>query len=512
MKHPPCIICGGDKQIYLYTIHKNRLWQCTECGIVSSYPHLTREDILMSYGNDADPEDIWLESPTEIEASKDYIKSLLKRIGGRSKIILVAPSQHIFADLAPKNGIDIVRHLTIHEFENISCQNKNIDAIVFLYQIEKFEFPQKIFEHAYEIVKSEGFLFIVTPSLDSRSARFFGPNWTEWRPENKYYFDFASIQSILLRNGFNNIQISEDARWYTFEHINQRATNFPNTRITRSIRLIYKILPSRTHSWRFRLPSSGMVVCAQKTQKRKKNLLSIIVPVYNESATFPTLMGQLVSKQFEGVDKEIVLVESNSSDDSRELVLQYEGQSGIKVILQEKALGKGNAVRDGFSNASGDVLLIQDADLEYDLDDYESLLEPILSYKEAFVLGSRHGGNWKMRHFNDQYQLAAIFNFGHVLFTFLINLLYGQRLKDPFTMFKVFRRDCLYNLKLECDRFDFDFELVIKLIRKGYTPVEIPVNYNSRSFAEGKKVNMFRDPLTWIRALIKYRFVKITND
>jgi len=79
-------------------------------------------------------------------------------------------------------------------------------------------------------------------------------------------------------------------------------------------------------------------------------------------------------------------------------------------------------------------------------------------------------------------------------------------------MFKIFHRDCLYNLSFECNRFDFDFELVIKLIRKGYIPIEIPTNYNSRSFAEGKKVNMFRDPLTWIRALIKYRFAKITKE
>ena len=85
-------------------------------------------------------------------------------------------------------------------------------------------------------------------------------------------------------------------------------------------------------------------------------------------------------------------------------------------------------------------------------------------------------------------------------------------MKDPFTMFKVFRRDCLYNLDFECNRFDFDFELVIKLLRKGYIPVEIPVNYYSRSFKEGKKVNMLRDPFTWIKASFKYRFVKITKD
>jgi hypothetical protein len=128
------------------------------------------------------------------------------------------------------------------------------------------------------------------------------------------------------------------------------------------------------------------------------------------------------------------------------------------------------------------------------------------------VLGSRHAGKWKMRHFSDQKALSTYFNFGHILFTALLNLLYGQKMKDPFTMFKIFRRDCLYNLKFECNRFDFDFELVIKLLRKGYVPLEIPVNYVSRSYQEGKKVDMLRDPLTWIKALFRYRFAKITKD
>jgi hypothetical protein len=102
--------------------------------------------------------------------------------------------------------------------------------------------------------------------------------------------------------------------------------------------------------------------------------------------------------------------------------------------------------------------------------------------------------------------VAMVVNVGHLLFVGLLNTLYRQRLRDPFTMYKVFRRDCLHGLTFECDRFDFDFELVIKLVRKGYVPLEIPVNYSSRSFKEGKKVSMLRDPLTWIRALVKYRF------
>ncbi len=100
-------------------------------------------------------------------------------------------------------------------------------------------------------------------------------------------------------------------------------------------------------------------------------------------------------------------------------------------------------------------------------------------------------------------------NLGHVFFTALFNVVYGTRLRDPFTMFKVFRRDCLYGLTFESNRFDFDWELVGKLVRAGYRPLEIPVNYRSRSFSEGKKVSFFRDPLTWIRACFKYRFVRL---
>jgi hypothetical protein len=111
-----------------------------------------------------------------------------------------------------------------------------------------------------------------------------------------------------------------------------------------------------------------------------------------------------------------------------------------------------------------------------------------------------------MRRFERRLGISWLFNFGHLVFLMLFNLLYGQRLKDPFTMFKVFRRDCLHGLHFECDRFDFDFELVIKLLRKGYQPAEIAVNYTSRSFDQGKKVRPFRDPPTWLRALIRYRF------
>lgn len=235
--------------------------------------------------------------------------------------------------------------------------------------------------------------------------------------------------------------------------------------------------------------------------------LSVVVPVFNEITTAQTALEALLAKEIPGIEIEIIIVESNSTDGSREIVRAFEGKPRVTVILEDKPSGKGHAVRAGFAAATGDILLIQDADLEYDLADYEILLAPIVADRQEFVLGSRHGqGGWAIRKFSDQPLQALALNLGHWFFTLLIDASLGIWLKDPFTMYKVFRRDCLKDLTFTCNRFDFDFELLIKLIRNGHRPIEIPIAYHSRSFKEGKKIRMFRDPLTWIVAWAKARF------
>jgi hypothetical protein len=238
---------------------------------------------------------------------------------------------------------------------------------------------------------------------------------------------------------------------------------------------------------------------------------SIIVPVYNEKDTFPELMRTLLAKRLDhlGLEREIILVESNSTDGTRELVAGFDSTPGVKILWQERPRGKGHAVRAGLAVASGDIMLIQDADLEYDLNDYDVLLEPLLAGRAAFVLGSRHGGRMRMRQFQEQKVLGEALNVAHVVLAGFINVLYGQSMKDPFTMFKVFRRECLYGLQFECNRFDFDHELVIKLVLKGYRPLEIPVNYCARSFRQGKKISFFRDPPGLIAADLKYRLQRL---
>ncbi len=237
--------------------------------------------------------------------------------------------------------------------------------------------------------------------------------------------------------------------------------------------------------------------------------LSVIVPVYNERATARIALDAITAKRIAGWEIEVIIVESNSTDGTREIVNSYAALPHVKIFLEGRPRGKGHAVRHGLGHATGDVLLIQDADLEYDLADYEKLLAPLAAGTHTFVLGSRHGDSLFIRKFDEQVLHAFVLNAGHWFFTALVDVSLGLTLRDPFTMYKVFRRECLAGLTFESNRFDFDWELLIKLVRKGHLPVEIPVKYVSRSFKEGKKVSMFRDPPNWLWAWAKYRFQRL---
>jgi glycosyltransferase involved in cell wall biosynthesis len=244
--------------------------------------------------------------------------------------------------------------------------------------------------------------------------------------------------------------------------------------------------------------------------------VSIVIPVYNEAKTVSILLEQ-VWNQPVGIDKEMVIVESNSTDGSREICQKFKSEKDainpgiVKLVLQEKPRGKGNAMKEGLKNSTGDIILIQDADLEYDVTDYPSVLKPILDGKTSFVLGSRHlsAGSWKIRKFEGSPIKAQFLNFGGILFHGFFNIMFGTRLTDPTTMYKVFKRSCLEHFTMTGNRFDFDFELVGKLIRSGFPPLEVPISYNSRGFEEGKKVRMFHDPILWVRIILKTRFTKL---
>jgi glycosyltransferase involved in cell wall biosynthesis len=233
------------------------------------------------------------------------------------------------------------------------------------------------------------------------------------------------------------------------------------------------------------------------------------MPVYNEAGTVATAIERTLAVDIPDVDVELVVVESNSSDGTRSIVSRYEADPRVKLVLQDAPRGKGAAVREGFRHATGGIVLIQDADLEYSTDDYPKLIEPIMRGDVDFTLGSRHAPGRSVRVMDETRMVAPIMNTAHWAFTWFFNVTYGTKLRDPFTMYKVFRSECIEGVEFVADRFDFDWELAAKLVRLGYKPIEIPVEYKARSFHGGKKVRFFRDPPTWVVACLRFRFCSL---
>ena len=242
--------------------------------------------------------------------------------------------------------------------------------------------------------------------------------------------------------------------------------------------------------------------------------LAILVPIYNERHTVLAALERIRGQEVRGVAwKEIVLIESNSTDGTRELVQEWgRHHPEVRIILQDAPQGKSHAVLEGIARSTGDIILIQDADLEYDPADYQALLDPLLEGRCDFVLGSRNLGvrdrtQWQVRQYGRGERLyATILNIGGVVNHWIFNFLYGQKISDPTTMYKLFRRSLLDRTSLiEARRFSLDWEIVCKFVRLGIHPIDIPVAFNGRGKKAGKKIRIVKDGFNALRIIFKYR-------
>jgi len=223
--------------------------------------------------------------------------------------------------------------------------------------------------------------------------------------------------------------------------------------------------------------------------------VSVIIPVYNECATVEELIRRV---QAVDVDKEIIVVDDCSTDGSREILKRFAERGEIRLVLLPRNSGKGAAVRAGLREVQGDVVIIQDADLEYDPEDYPVLLRPILTGKSKVVYGSRFLGEHKAMYFWH--------SVGNRLLTLVTNILFDTTLSDMETCYKVFTADIARKLDLREPRWGFDPEITAKILRMGYRIYEVPISYAGREYHEGKKIT-WRDAITVILALLRYRFL-----
>jgi len=229
--------------------------------------------------------------------------------------------------------------------------------------------------------------------------------------------------------------------------------------------------------------------------------LSVIVPIYNEHETLAEIVRRIrdVDLSVLRLTTEIVLVDDGSTDGTRALLPGLAELPGVHVFLLPRNRDKGAAVRTGIENATGDFLLVQDADLEYDPRDYPTLLRPILEGRSSVVYGSRFLGEHKAMYYWHQV--------GNKLLTMLANILYNTTLTDMETCYKLCTREVAHSFTLKQRRWGFDPEMTAKILKRGHRIYEVPIAYNGREFDEGKKIN-WRDAFVVITSLVRYRFTE----
>jgi SAM-dependent methyltransferase len=530
-----CTVCAGTRLHYLFSVQHYRLVRCDQCGLILTDPQPSDVELQEIYGEDyflVEKNDAGRSHVEQLkQRTADIYLDLLESYGlpAQARLLEIGCGLGDFLLQAQERGLDV----TGVEYSGSACEiarakvgdrgrivqgeiaalddEKGVyDVCVLADLIEHVRDPKALLERVHRLLKPGGVILIATPTLDSWSARLLRNRWMEFKPEHLFYFNSATLQTLLFKTHFAGVVERPCVKALSFDYIAGHFERYRVPGISGLTRFLQRTLPRAWRRKPLQVVASGMVMLARSAPARQRRKLSIIMPVYNEAKTFQTAFERTLAKEIDGLDIEIVVVESHSSDGTRELVEKYRDHPRVSILLEDEPRGKGHAVRAGLAQADGDFVLIQDADLEYDMEDYEALLEPLRHGRAAFVLGARHGGStWKIRSFTNQRVLSGLLNLGHRFFALLLNVLFNARLKDPFTMYKVFRRDCLHGLRFRCNRFDFDHEIVVKFLRKGYRPLEIPVNYRSRSFQEGKKVTLFRDPLTWLKTLAVCRLEKV---
>jgi glycosyltransferase involved in cell wall biosynthesis len=239
------------------------------------------------------------------------------------------------------------------------------------------------------------------------------------------------------------------------------------------------------------------VVARDNTPPPKLRKLSVVVPVYNERNTLVEIVRRMRAVELpDSVEREIIVVDDGSDDGTRDVLKQL-GDSTVHVILHDRNKGKGAAVRTGFAVATGDYVLVQDADLEYDPEDWPRLLAPVLRGRSRVVYGSRFTG--------ERRNMLFFHWIGNRFLSLTTNVLFNTTLSDMETCYKLIDRNLIEEIHLRADKFDIEPEITAKILRRGVRIYEVPISYAGREFEDGKKIT-WRDGFAALRTLVKYRF------
>lgn len=514
-RYVDCSVCQADHSQYLFHRSGVRFVGCRSCGTVYVNPRTEHGtnffDVAKLVASDDAQERALLTKDFEALLQRTESEYKARTQLALHRVVLLGRFLAEFKTLPVSQRVGLkVEEIDDKRFESLHLAG-NLDwlkdavgdapQVVILHELlEACGDAGKFLEALAAVLPTSTSLVVTYTNSASLPARLMRKHWPPFFRYKTTFFNTAAVSALMARQGWLISNQFSLPVTHTLSYLAKQLDRGQS-------RLSPWLLPP-LRQYPVSLRTGGRAACfrRQESATEPTEKLSIVFPCFNEASSVEHVLDVLLAKQLK-IDKEIIVVESNSTDGTREIIRRYENHPQVRVIYEDKPRGKGHAVRTGLAAVSGTIVLIQDADLEYDIDDYDALLEPILQRRTSFVLGSRTLGmsDWKVRKFNSGRIRGLILNAAQLLFAQTYNLLYQQDVTDVNTMFKVFRRECLEGFTLEGNRFELDIELACKLAKNGYAPMEVPVNYVSRDFSQGKKISFLRDAFPSYFAFFKYR-------
>jgi hypothetical protein len=510
-----CFVCQADHSQYLFHRTGVRFVRCRTCGAVYVNPI---NEAPVNYFDVAETGALPTrrERALVAEGFGRFLDRIANEFGaseGRSlaSTLLLGKFLPEFAtlDAAGRTGLTVAE-IEKDEFVRLAMHDdlswatallvRRPDVVILHEVLEACSNPASVVRKLVENLPPTTWFVVTYTNVASFPARLMRRYWPYFFSVKTTFYNTGHLTALFGRLGYELTAQFPFPVAHTAGYLAERLSpSTPLTKILRRSPLAQLTVPVRAGN-------RTAIFKKQTDEEAKKEKVSIVMPVFNEALYCEKVIETVLSKQL-SVDREVIIVESNSTDGTRDIVEQFEGRPGVRVIFEERPRGKGHAVRTGLEAITGTIVIIQDADFEYDIDDYDALLEPILQNRTSFVLGSRTLGldDWKVRRFGDDKVKGLLMNAAQLVFARTYNLLYQQKVTDVNTMFKVFRANCLNDFRLESDGFELDIELACKLAKTGNSPMEVPVNYVSRSFAEGKKISFFGDFFRSYSSFFKYR-------
>jgi ribosomal protein S27E len=517
-----CPACQNDNPTYLFHRTGVRFVRCRSCGAV--YVNPARQHPLSDLDIErarpfSNPRDRAL-TVADFAHLLEHLESDYRRMAGGplERVLLLGRHLREFSasPQAQRVGLEVAEPSDL-AFERLAKSSDVTWAAPFVARAPQFVILHELLEACSDpgaVIDAllgslpESTFFAVTyTNTDSLPARLMRRYWPSFLDYKASYLSTGNLTALMARFGLvlktqYPLPVTRTAQ-YVAEIGDRIAPRVRLGSIVRATPLRNLSLPVRAGN---RVAVFGRSATTESGEREK---VSIVLPVFNEARYAAQVIDTVLAKALK-IDKELIIVESNSTDGTREIVRRYEGLPNVRVVLEDRPRGKGHAVRAGLAHVTGTVVLIQDADFEYDVDDYDALLEPILQNRATFVLGSRSLGldDWKVRKYEATPIRGLALNLAQVVFAKTYNLLYQQRVTDVNTMFKVFRARCLEGLDLRSNGFELDIELACQLARNGHAPMEVPVNYVARGFDQGKKIRFWRDALPSYAAFFQHRFTQ----